>query len=192
MNTRDWSAVVAYESMFGNSEKIAWAIADGIATITRVSVINVTKSKPWPRLARDVQLLVAGGPTHDLSMSRPRTRASASRQATPEMGTPPDPDAPGLREWLSALPQYHSNPPFAAAFDTRASRLPLPRCAGKAAYRTLRDHGFRTLDVPAAFVVDGVAGPLVDGALERAYEWGRSLALPFADAIFDDGPREEW
>lgn len=70
-------ALVVYESMFGNTRRIAQAIADGIrdgADVALTDVVDAPADVP-----DDVDLVVVGGPTHVFSMSRKVTRREAAR-----------------------------------------------------------------------------------------------------------------
>jgi Flavodoxin len=67
-------ALVVYESMFGNTEQIARAVAAGLEESVDVQVAEVTDAPTEPD--PDVALIVAGGPTHAFSMSRANTRAA--------------------------------------------------------------------------------------------------------------------
>ena len=42
--------------------------------------------------------------------------------------------------------------------------------------RRLRRHGYGLVVEPESFFVEGTPGPLEEGELERAKEWGRTLA----------------
>jgi flavodoxin len=61
-------ALVVYESMFGNTEEIAHAIADGLGESVEVQLAEVADAPVEPN--PDVALIVVGGPTHAFSMSR--------------------------------------------------------------------------------------------------------------------------
>ena len=103
-------ALVVYESMFGNTRRLAEAVAEGLRTGADVDLRPVAAAPPEPD--PEYQLVVVGGPTHAFSMSRPSTRADAVRQG-PE-GEP----TVGIREWLDGLPTYGRGTLF-AAFDSR-------------------------------------------------------------------------
>ena len=60
------NALVVYESMFGNTEQIARAIADGLSESVEVQVAEVANAPTEPD--PDTALIVAGGPTHAFSM----------------------------------------------------------------------------------------------------------------------------
>ena len=92
-------AIVIYESMFGNTRMIAEAIGEGLKPTYDVDV------RPAGTVSREeltqVDLIVAGGPTHAWGMSRPSTRAGALKQVeVPGSGLRLETGAtgPGLRE----------------------------------------------------------------------------------------------
>jgi hypothetical protein len=117
------SALVVFESMFGNTKAIAEAVADGLAPRMRVELLEVGSAPA--AVGDDVGLLVVGGPTHAFGLSRPSTRQSAVEQGKGELVS----SGTGLREWLEAL-GGGSAEVAAAAFDTRIRR---PRLPGSAA-----------------------------------------------------------
>lgn len=111
-------------------------------------------------------------------------------QAAHEDGAEVDPEpgaeeGPGLRRRLSA--QSGGGRP-AASFDTRLDRSPaLVGSAARGIARRLRYHGFEVVDFHESFFVDDAEGPLAEGELDRAREWGMDLADRFTfDG--DDGP----
>lgn len=163
------TALVIYESMFGNTAMIARAIASGLHRSGVGVQINDVASAPAAD-SLDVDLLVLGAPTHAFSLSRPRTRVDAVRQ-----GAPPDKAAAGLREWLEVA-QPREPGPLVGVFDTRASKARRLPAAGAKAAKLARRHGFRVVSDPMAFLVQDVTGPLADGELERAGAWGVLLA----------------
>ncbi len=52
----------------------------------------------------------------------------------------------------------------------------IPKAAGPRAARIARKRGFVLLSKPVGFLVDDIRGPLGPHELERAVQWGRSLA----------------
>src|SRR3954454_12432579 len=98
---------VVYESMFGNTAEVARAIARGAAASRCAEVHDIASVE-----VEGADLLIIGGPTHALSMSRPSTRHGAVEQ-----GSEPSLEDVGLREWLAALPVHVTAP--VATFDTR-------------------------------------------------------------------------
>jgi hypothetical protein len=86
-------ALVFYESMFGNTEQIARAVAAGLGESVEVQVTEVTDAPTEPD--PEVALIVAGGPTHAFSMSRESTRADAIAKGAHEGER-----EFGLREWM--------------------------------------------------------------------------------------------
>lgn len=157
-------ALVVYESMFGNTEALANAIGEGIAGWARTSVVAVTSAPTV--VGPEIDLLVVGGPTHAFSLSRRTTRANAVEQGA----APVTPVERGVREWLTEV--RFAGQTAVVTFDTRVGHV--PGSAAKAALRRLRRRGGRPAAPAASFAVAGVSGPIADGELERARDWGAS------------------
>src|SRR4051794_11260500 len=164
-------AVVVYESVFGDAEAIARAVAAGLSTHLDVEVVAATDA---PReFGADVRLLVVGGPNHAMGMPRPPPREGAVKQHSAETAAPP----PGLHEGLEEV--RVAGGISAAAFDPR---LDHPRFvmrmdhASRTEERLLHKLG-ATLAAPAEhfFVVD-TTGPLAAGEEDRARQWGQAIA----------------
>ncbi|MEP6630403.1 MAG: flavodoxin/nitric oxide synthase [Lapillicoccus sp.] len=168
-------ALVVYESMFGNTERVAKAIAAGLAESMEVVTTPVGQAPAAP--GPEVDLIVAGGPTHALAMSRPNTRSEALTK-----GATQGEQQSGLREWVDGLPTGHHTERL-ATFDTRmASMRHLPGSAARGAARVARRHGYPSAARAESFYVDDVKGPLLEGETERATDWGRALARVAAPA----------
>ena len=153
------SALVVYESHYGNGQRIAAAIADELGTHA-LPVADAPDLLPI-----DIDLLVAGGPTHGLTLSTEASRAIAHAAGGAD-------GVGGLADWLRTVAV--GPPPRVALFTTHSS--PLSGSAAKAAKRLLARRGVPT-DTVAAFLVHGQPGPLKDGEIERARDWARSLRL---------------
>lgn len=151
-------AVITFESIYGNPRAVAEAVAEGMR----------------PLAGED--LLVVGAPTHMHGLPTSLSRKMAA-QASEEEGGPLDPGAtagPGIRSWLS---EQSGNGRFAAAFDTRADGRPaLTGSAARGIAKRLRKRGFELVVEPESFLVEDAEGPLADGELERAREWGSVIA----------------
>jgi len=160
------STLVVYESMWGNTRAVAEAVARGLGE--GVTLVDVADA-PAPVLD-GIDLLVLGGPTHAFSMTRASTRRDAIAK-----GAATSPAAPGIREWLAQL--RASDHLDVATFDTRVGSVRhLPGSAARAAGKEVRRHHLGRLVATMSFYVDDMAGPLLDGEVERAQAWGRSLA----------------
>ncbi len=160
-------SLVAYESWFGNTRRVAETVAAALAAEGEVEIVSV--DDPLPSLLH-VNLVVLGAPTHvhGLSSGRSREAALDQRHRGGEPGI-------GARGWIERLPLC-GGPNF-AVFDTRAHKPEL--LVGSAAHgmaRRVRRRGYALAAEPESFFVDGTPGPLEDGELERAAEWGKALA----------------
>lgn len=165
-------ALVIYESMYGNTEQIARAIGDGLAERTTVEVIEVGIAPT--ALAPDVGMIVVGGPTHAFGMSRPGTREAAAKEVESRLVS----SGIGVREWLEEL-ELPAQLPVAAAYDTHVDHPRVLRHVGSAAAaitKRLERLGLETVTEPEHFWVAGTQGPLRDGELERARDFGRAIA----------------
>jgi hypothetical protein len=168
-------ALVVYESMFGNTQLIAEAVADGLSSSVDVEMVEVGVA---PRAVDGVDLLVVGGPTHALGMTRPKTRDDARRQGE-QGGHGIVSKGDGVREWLEEL--HPAGRVAVASFDTRTNKPRVPGSAARKAAKRLRRHGFRPVARPESFWVTGTFGPLAEGEVARARRWGAQLAAA-ADA----------
>lgn len=154
--------MIIYDSVFGNTEKIAQAIADGFKTqgfvdILPVNQVSVTKIK-------GLDLLIIGSPTRGF---RPTE---------------------GISNLLKLLTKDQLNGTQVAAFDTRIAlntinsavlRLMVDK-GGYAANniaKELRKKGGVLCASPAGFLVTGEQGPLQDGELQRATDWAKQIQL---------------
>jgi len=145
--------VVIYDTKFGNTEKIAEAIARGAGKLGRVHTMSVAEAAgPLPELP---DLLLIGGPTQKRGSS------------------------PALRGFVDALPPSLRGVP-AASFDTRyrGSTLFMGSAAAEAAKRLGKAGGRLVAQPESFFIARGgrleLQG-LESGELERAEEWGRAV-----------------
>jgi len=141
--------LVVYDSLYGNTEKIAQAI--GAALTGEVKVLRVGEVDPSELKALD--LLIVGSPTHG--------------------GRP----SPAMREFLDKVQKPALEGTNVAAFDTRLSTRWVGifgYAAGRIA-KSLKEKGGNLLLSPEAFYVEGTEGPLKEGEVERAAAWAREI-----------------
>ena len=155
-------AVVLYESLFGNTESIARAIADGLDQSYEVALASFGAA---PVRTTEADLIVLGGPTHGWGMTKPSSRRRPGSSAY----------AIGVREWLDASPPGKGR--SAAAFDTRFDKSRwLTGSAAVRIERELERLDYRMVMPPESFFVLHSGGPLRPGEVERARRWGLDLA----------------
>jgi hypothetical protein len=165
------SALVVYESIFGDARRIAEAIAEGLRS--RYDVRVAAAGEAPTEVSPEVEMLVVGGPNHAFSMPRESTRQGAIEQHGAVVAN----TKTGLHEWLDAvrLPAGLK----AAAFDTRMDHPKLivkMDHASKTEEKLLKAHGATLVADAEHFRVTDTKGPLADGEEERAGRWGRALA----------------
>lgn len=159
-------AMVIYDSLHGNTEKIARAIGDGLsgALAAPGSVDVVAVGDVQPEQLAGLDLLLVGGPTHG---SRP---------------------SPPMHEFLNRIPAGGLAGVKIAAFDTRTDMDKLEgttRFFGKIFDRfgyaapkissSLEKKGGQEIKPAEGFFVKDTEGPLFDGELERAEDWARQI-----------------
>ena len=142
-------ALIVYDSIYGNTEKIARAIAEAITPSDEVKVLRAGEANP-SELA-SIDLLIVGSPTH--------------------AGRP----TPAIKDLLNKVPELQGV--NVAAFDTRIPTK-LVRVFGYAAGRianNLKKKGSTLIASPEGFFVTGGQGPLKEGELERAAAWAKGI-----------------
>jgi flavodoxin len=143
--------LVIYDTKFGNTAKIAEAIARGAGARGSVSLLDTAEAAQ--PLAERPDLLIVGGPTQKRGPS------------------------PALRGFVDALPPSLRGVP-AATFDTRYRGATwLMGSAASEAAKRLGNVGARLAAPPESFFI-ARGGPLESqgleaGELERAEAWGR-------------------
>jgi flavodoxin len=142
------SSIVVYASRYGNTERIAYAIAAGLRHCGEVQVFAIDNAPTV--IPEEVELMVVGGPTEAHGL------------------TPP------LANYLGHLSSISSQ--AVATFDTRlrAARW-LSGSAAVGIARRLKVAGAYEIAEPMSFFVAGKVPRLEPGELERAEAWGHSL-----------------
>lgn len=159
-------AIVVYESLWGNTEQVARAIAEGIGADARA----LSTTQVAPADVADADLIVAGAPL--LGFSLPTQAMRDGIRTNPGTAPrPPDLSAPLMRSWLESVPNGSG---CCAGFETRIWWS--PGSAAKQIASALQGRGYRPIAEPGRFVVTGKFGPLKDGELDRARAWGAGLA----------------
>lgn len=142
-------ALVVYDSLYGNTEKIAKAI--GVAIASEVKVLRPGEVNPSDLASLD--LLIVGSPTQ-------------TGKETSE-----------LKEFLSKIPANGLKNVSVASFDTRLGTR-LAKLLGYADGHIadiLKDKGGRLAVPSEGFIVKGQKGPLKEGELERAALWAKEI-----------------
>lgn len=151
------NSMVIYGSRYGNTQKIAEAIADALRSRGAVQVLPADDAPA--RVPAGIDLVVVGGPTEGHGMTEPVTRFFEQLGPGALVGT------------------------AAAAFDTRL-RWPrwLSGSAGAGITQRLRGAGARVIAPEESFFVKGASGargtpPAIEpGELEHATAWAVALA----------------
>jgi flavodoxin len=153
-------AMVVYDSVHGNTEQVAQAVARALGSPEEVETHQVTEVDV-EQLA-DLDILVVGAPTHALQPS------------------------PAAKAFLKSIPRGALNGVRVAGFDTRIDveetgpgiLIFMTRLFGYAAKPIadrLKKKGGDLVLPPAGFIVEDTEGPLREGELDRAAEWARGI-----------------
>ncbi|MGD2144155.1 MAG: flavodoxin family protein [Anaerolineae bacterium] len=151
-------AMVVYDSVHGNTERVAQAIGRALGSAEQVETRRLADVEPELLMALDV--LVAGSPTHAFQPT------------------------PATKEFLKSIPAGGLEGVSVAAFDTRLSvdspvlgiLVKVFGYAAKPIANRLRNKGGELVAPPEGFIVEGTEGPLREGELERAADWARRVA----------------
>ena len=142
-------ALIVYDSVYGNTEKIAKAIGGAITgevKVLRVDEANLSELKT-------IDLFIVGSPTQG---GRPTT---------------------AIQDFLNKVPEPSLQGINVVAFDTRISTKWVGifgYAAGKIA-RGLQTKGGTLVASAEGFFVKGTKGPLKEGELERAAGWAEGI-----------------
>jgi flavodoxin len=152
-------AYVIYDSTYGNTEKIAQAIGNGLTGEVKVQRFGETS----PAELATCNLLIVGSPVH-------------GGRATPE-----------LDAFIKQIPANSLEGVSVAAFDTRFEAeeqgvglrilMSVIRYAAPRIAKALEKKGGILVAEPEGFIVENKEGPLKQGELERATKWATQLPL---------------
>jgi flavodoxin len=141
--------IVVYDSVYGNTEKIAKAIGGAIADEVRVIRIGEVN----PEELKTIDVLIVGSPIHG--------------------GRP----TPAIQDFIDKIPEPVIKGINVATFDTRYSTRFVGifgYAAGKIA-DNLKMKGGILISSPEGFIVKGKKGPLKEGEIERAAIWAEGI-----------------
>jgi flavodoxin len=144
------SAIVIYDSLYGNTEQIAKAIADGFGGETKVVRVGDVRAED----IAPYHFVIIGSPTQ------------GGRQTAP------------VKEFVDKLTGETLKEKRLAAFDTRVKSTWV-KIFGYAAPRieaAIKAKGGNVTAQPQGFFVKSTKGPLLEGELARATNWGKSVA----------------
>ena len=142
-------ALIVYDSVYGNTERIAQAMAEAIAPSGEGKALRAGQANLSELESLD--LLIVGSPTHG---GRPTA---------------------AVQDFLNKVPKLQDI--NVAAFDTRITTK-FVKVFGYAAGRianNLKKKGGILIASPEGFFVTGGQGPLKEGELERAAAWAKGI-----------------
>ena len=153
-------ALIVYDSVFGNTEKIAKAIGDSLADLQSTEVVKVSEAKLEQLQGTD--LLIVGSPTRAFKPTK------------------------AIVDFLIQIPSNGLKGIDVAAFDTRVNTgdvnsrilngfVKIFGYAAKPIADKLQKKGGNLVIPPEGFFVKDNEGPLKEGELERAAKWAKQV-----------------
>ncbi len=139
--------LVIYDTKFGNTEKVAQAIAAALGPesfpVRKVDAVTADD-------LQNLDLIVVGSPVHAWRPSQP------------------------MQAFLNGLEPQALSGVQAAAFDTRLKSR-LAGAAADNIEKALRKQGCTIVAPGAGFIVVDSEGPLADGELDKAVAWAKKV-----------------
>jgi flavodoxin len=153
-------ALVVYDSVFGNTEKVAQAMGEALSEQVDAEVRKVGDVKPEDLSGLDA--LIVGSPTRAFS---------------------PTPDT---KTFVGSIPANSLNGVKVTAFDTRIAventnsailrfMVKIFGYAAKPIANRLKRKGGELAMAPEGFFVEGTEGPMTEGEIERAKAWAKQI-----------------
>ena len=143
-------AIVVYDTKFGNTEKIAKVLAEGMkeqgvtGDSVKVGEVEISRLKEY-------DLLVIGGPTHGFGISKP------------------------MKDFLDKLESAEISGKKAFVFDTKLKSR-FAGSAGKGIEKRLKKLQMSIVRPYASAIVKGTEGPLEEGTEKRFKEIASEIA----------------
>jgi flavodoxin len=145
------NTVIVYDSHYGNTERIAQAMADTLRAFGQSQAVRVDPAQPVS--LQGVDLLIVGCPTQGF---RP---------------------TPAMQTFLATVSSQALSSLAIACFDTRFRGWLWKSSAAPRMARQLRSRGVEPIVPPESFFVKAMKkeGPLLAGEVEQATTWARML-----------------
>lgn len=166
IKVRSMKALVVYDSMYGNTARIAEAVVRSLSR--SMDVLSVRAGEFRNSMLESVDLLVVGSPTHG---GRPTPKLQAIMERFPE-------NSLGNIEVASFDTRFNAK-------DHNVGLQILMKAIGYAAEKILKklvSRGGDSISEAEGFIVEDKEGPLKDGEIERAERWAESLCIPAENA----------
>ena len=153
--------LIVYDSVFGNTEKIAQVIGNAMGSQAEVNILRVGNVKQ--ENLRGLDVLIVGSPTRAFKPTKE------------------------IINFLNGFPKNGLKGVKVAAFDTRFTMSAIEESrvlpffvrlfgyAAKPISNRLKKKGGELIIPPEGFFVEGVEGPLKEGEIEHAASWAKEI-----------------
>ena len=145
---------VVYDSKYGNTKRAAEQIADGLKEKAEIEVVVGSTKEVDPQKIANYDALIIGAPNH--------------------MGKP----SRTIIKFIDSLAKVESNAKWAVAFDTYFQRQRYFERAMKKLEKQINQKlpKVKLITPGLSIKVDGVNGPVAEGELQRAKDFGKKIA----------------
>ena len=144
-------AIIVYDTVYGNTEKVARALAQGLESSHAVSVTLTRASEADASRLSEYDIVLVGSPTHAWNASKP------------------------IKEFLHGLAKSGLKGKKAFAFDTKM-RSRIAGSAAKHIEKELSKLGAEIARASASAIVEGNEGPLEEGTESTFTRIGLDIA----------------
>lgn len=151
--------IVIYDSLYGNTDKIAQYIAEKLKTNHKVIIDKINENTI--QKIKGAELIIIGSPTHGFNASQ------------------------NILKLIKSLNDEMLKDKKVALFDTRTIPADIPKffrfMIQKAGYAAPKLHHFfqtkgcNVISVPLGIDVHGKEGPIVDGEMKKVENWVNNL-----------------
>ncbi len=144
-------ALIVYDSKFGNTEKIAKAIAEKLSSYGQAKTVLAGKADP--QKISNTDILIIGSPTQAWRPTEP------------------------VQSFIKNIPEETLKGMHIAGFDTRFKKTRLlTGSAARIITKRLEKKGADIIIPPESFFVSGMEGPLIKEEERRASDWAKTIA----------------
>jgi len=144
--------IVVYESKYGNTKMVAEKIIEGIKAVKPMEIELKAQKEIKAEIVADYDLIAFGSPVHIGKATR------------------------GIRKFIDKAGKLDLKEKKGFLFDTYAGGHHMKGVRSMQKIISEKVRGIELTDEGLSVKVEGMRGPLVEGALEECFEYGKKLA----------------
>ena len=144
--------IVVYESKYGNTKMVAERIIEGIKAVKPMEIELKTQKEIKVEMVADYDLIAFGSPVHIGRATR------------------------GIRKIIEKVGKLGLKEKRGFLFDTYAGGHHMRGVRSMEKIVSEKAKGIELVDEGISIKVEGMRGPLVEGALEECFDYGKKMA----------------